>query len=189
MRGGIPNRIGHSIPTLINIALKLAERMHKNNSGEENYPDIFREFVIPCINGLYDDNNKNFATLALRLHLQAALASDRILKSQGADTTYDFCSNALMIYEDVLPDTKEQAAVIPSIVGSIEKIENLDLETLDPLRVQTAQFSQRLFRKPDQIQAILTTTHCFYKRTWAKTGKTGNTGKTSFNDYKKIINL
>lgn len=108
--------------------------------------------------------------LALRLYLQCAISCDRIKQHSGSNITYDFFSQALEIYEDVLPDTKTQAGTIPIFVGSLEKIKYLSSEEHEALRQQIVQLATRLFRKPDQVQSILSATHGFWSSCVFETG-------------------
>lgn len=137
---------------------------------KSNLPDIFREFIAPCINSLYNEDNVSNAALALRLYLQCAISCDRIKQHSSSNITYDFFSQALEIYEDVLPDTKTQAGTIPIFVGSLEKIKYLSSEEHEALRQQIVQLATRLFRKPDQVHSILAATHAFWSSCVFETG-------------------
>ena len=156
------NRLGYAIPSLVYNSLELIDMMTQSESScELDVDKIWNDLVTPSIQSLYDINTGEtvFAELALRLFLHSALYCDRLLKNKGSAQTYQFFSDALEIYEEVLPDSKTQAQAIPILVGTLEKIENLSNENHEPLRSHLFQLAGRLFRKPDQVEALLNISH------------------------------
>ena len=83
--------------------------------------------------------------LSLKLFLQCAQSADE-LKSGFA---YDFVSQAFIIFEDELTDSKAQVRSLVSMVGSLLSCRNLAQEDYDALITKTTQYAAKLLKKHD----------------------------------------
>ena len=79
--------------------------------------------------------------------LAAALEADA--QCLGA-ISYEFVSQAFILYEDELPDSKAQVKALRSMVGTLLAAENCDAADYDALAAKATQYAAKLFRKPDQ---------------------------------------
>ena len=74
-------------------------------------------------------------------------------QSLGA-ISYEFVSQAFILYEDELPDSKAQVKALRSMVGTLLAAENCDAADYDALAAKATQYAAKLFRKPDQCRMV-----------------------------------
>jgi len=96
---------------------------------------------------------------ALRVFLAAALEADA--QCLGA-ISYEFVSQAFILYEDELPDSKAQVKALRSMVGTLLAAENCDAADYDALAAKATQYAAKLFRKPDQCRMVAACSHLFW---------------------------
>lgn len=101
----------------------------------------------------------NDASLALRLFLQCALESNNC---QLDSVTYEFVTQAFLIYEDEISDSKSQMDLLSMFVGVLGTLTNLSEENYDTLITKTTQYAAKLLKKPDQCRAICKCSHLFW---------------------------
>jgi len=91
--------------------------------------------------------------------LAAALEADA--QCLGA-ISYEFVSQAFILYEDELPDSKAQVKALRSMVGTLLAAENCDAADYDALAAKATQYAAKLFRKPDQCRMVAACSHLFW---------------------------
>jgi vacuolar protein sorting-associated protein 35 len=97
--------------------------------------------------------------LALRLYLQCAeAASDCDLEP----VAYEFFTQAFMLYEEEIADSKAQVTAIHLIVGTLQRINVFGVENRDTLTHKATGYSARLLKKPDQCRAVYACSHLFW---------------------------
>ncbi|KAL0878125.1 hypothetical protein Bca101_027831 [Brassica carinata] len=97
--------------------------------------------------------------LALRLYLQCAeAASDCDLEPVG----YEFFTQAFILYEEEIADSKAQVTAIHLIVGTLQRINVFGVENRDTLTHKATGYSARLLKKPDQCRAVYACSHLFW---------------------------
>ncbi|KAL0701869.1 hypothetical protein Bca4012_057991 [Brassica carinata] len=97
--------------------------------------------------------------LALRLYLQCAeAASDCDLEP----VAYEFFTQAFILYEEEIADSKAQVTAIHLIVGTLQRINVFGVENRDTLTHKATGYSARLLKKPDQCRAVYACSHLFW---------------------------
>jgi len=95
---------------------------------------------------------------AARCFLLAFQAADKAQQSAQAD---EFMVQALTLLEET-PDSRAQAALLPCVVGALQRSTALPAEALEGFMQKTAIQAAGLLRKPDQVRAILLSAHLFW---------------------------
>jgi vacuolar protein sorting-associated protein 35 len=68
--------------------------------------------------------------LALRMHLMCALTADKCGKD---DVAYDMVSQAFVLYEDEISDSKQQVELVMVFTGTLRSLTRCTAETYDNL--------------------------------------------------------
>jgi len=128
----------------------------------------------------------HYPELSFKLYLEAAVAGDKcaVLKARaghvakhevsdslfkepaGADFSsiaYEFMSQAFVIYEDEISDSKAQFRSIALMIGSLLSCKMFEKEDYEALITKTAQYGARLLKKPDQCRIVMLCSHLFYR--------------------------
>ncbi|KAJ8601095.1 hypothetical protein CTAYLR_007836 [Chrysophaeum taylorii] len=101
----------------------------------------------------------SFPSLSLNLFLQCAQEAD---KCGFKAIAYEFVSQAFIIYEDELPDSKAQLRALHSMVGSLLLSRGFDDSDYDALATKTTQYAAKLLKKPDQCRMVATCSLLFW---------------------------
>jgi hypothetical protein len=67
--------------------------------------------------------------LALRMHLMCALTADKCGKD---DVAYDMVSQAFVLYEDEISDSKQQVELVTVFTGTLRSLSRSSSELCDP---------------------------------------------------------
>jgi len=109
--------------------------------------------------------------LCFRLTLHAAATADccATFASQHGDNkddlnpvTYEFMTQALLLYDSEISDSKCQPQAITSIVGTLLSFRSLETSEYEALITKTTQYAARLLKKPDQCKMVLLCSHLFF---------------------------
>lgn len=110
--------------------------------------------------------------MGFKLYLQAALTADRFAgpRKDGVaelldiygPMPYELISQAFALYEQHISDSKMQQRCVVSIMGTLLECRSLSDDDYQGLVTKTAQFSAKMFRKPDQCQLVAQCSHLFY---------------------------
>jgi vacuolar protein sorting-associated protein 35 len=115
------------------------------------------QLVLEILNGMAT----TFPEVALRLFLNAAQAADEFNYSAIA---YEFLKEALLTYESEVTDSKAQMRVLHAIIGTLLTCRNFSTEDYEALITKTAQYANKLLRKPDQCKMITLCSHLFWPK-------------------------
>ncbi|KAL0360522.1 UNVERIFIED_CONTAM: Vacuolar protein sorting-associated protein 35B [Sesamum radiatum] len=97
--------------------------------------------------------------LALRLYLQCAEgANDCDLEP----VAYDFFTQAFVLYEEEIADSKAQVTAIHLIIGTLQRMNVFGVENRDTLTHKATGYSAKLLKKPDQCRAVYACSHLFW---------------------------
>ncbi|KAF8044342.1 hypothetical protein BT93_A2360 [Corymbia citriodora subsp. variegata] len=97
--------------------------------------------------------------LALRLYLQCAeAAGDCDLEP----VAYEFFTQAFVLYEEEVADSKAQVTAIHLIIGSLQRMTVFGVENRDTLTHKATGYSAKLLKKPDQCRAVYACSHLFW---------------------------
>lgn len=97
--------------------------------------------------------------LALRLYLQCAEAANDCDLEHVA---YDFFTQAFILYEEEIADSKSQVTAIHLIIGSLQRMNVFGVENRDTLTHKATGYSAKLLKKPDQCRAVYACSHLFW---------------------------
>lgn len=116
----------------------------------------------------------NSPELAFKLYLEIAVSTDLLAHSTRAVSeykysstefsgiSYDFMTQAFLVYEDEISESKAQIRSITSIVGSLLSCRTFERADYEALITKTAQYAAKLLKKPDQCRMVCLCSRLFY---------------------------
>ncbi|CAL0303507.1 unnamed protein product [Lupinus luteus] len=160
MIGG-PRRLPFTVPSLIFSALKLVRQLQGQDgdvAGEEvpTTPKKIFQLLNEIIEAL---SSVSSPELALRLYLQCAEAANDCDLEPAA---YEFFTQAFVLYEEEIADSKAQVTAIHLIIGSLQRMNVFGVENRDTLTHKATGYSAKLLKKPDQCRAVYACSHLFW---------------------------
>uniref|UniRef100_A0A0D3AQW8 Vacuolar protein sorting-associated protein 35 n=1 Tax=Brassica oleracea var. oleracea TaxID=109376 RepID=A0A0D3AQW8_BRAOL len=162
MTGGT-RRLPFTIPPLIFSALRLVRQLESQGGDMtgEDLPATPRK-IFQILNQTIEVlSSVPCPELALRLYLQCAeAASDCDLEPAA----YEFFTQAFILYEEEIADSKAQVTAIHLIAGTLQRINVFGVENRDTLtpKATGGGYSARLLKKPDQCRAVYACSHLFW---------------------------
>eukprot|EP00985_Skeletonema_marinoi_P025359 scaffold18558_cov115-Skeletonema_marinoi.AAC.5 len=110
--------------------------------------------------------------LAFKLYLEIAAATDLLAYSiklsfesssnEFSSISYDFLTQAFLVYEDEISESSAQVRAITSIVGTLLSCRTFEKTDYEALITKTAQYSAKLLKKPDQCRMVCLCSRLFY---------------------------
>lgn len=97
--------------------------------------------------------------LALRLYLQCAEAAN---DCDLEPVAYEFFTQAFVLYEEEIADSKAQLTAIHLIIGMLQRMNVFGVENRDTLTHKATGYSAKLLKKPDQCRAVYACSHLFW---------------------------
>ncbi|TMW88113.1 vacuolar protein sorting-associated protein 35B-like isoform X1 [Solanum pennellii] len=160
MAGG-PKRLTFTVPPLSFSALKLVRRLQGQDgdvAGEEvpATPKKIFKLLNETIEAL---SSVPSPELALRLYLQCAEAAN---DCELEPIAYEFFTQAFVLYEEEVADSKAQVTAIHLIIGTLQKMTVFGVENRDTLTHKATGYSAKLLKKPDQCRAVYACSHLFW---------------------------
>ncbi|CAH1446325.1 unnamed protein product [Lactuca virosa] len=160
MAGG-PKRLPFTIPPLVFSALRLVRRLHNQDgdvAGEEDpaTPKKIFQLLNQTIEAL---SYVPAPELALRLYLQCAEAAN---DCDLEPVAYEFFTQAFVLYEEEIADSKAQVTAIHLIIGTLQRTHVFGVENRDTLTHKATGYSAKLLKKPDQCRAVYACSHLFW---------------------------
>ncbi|KAM7520062.1 hypothetical protein LguiB_019024 [Lonicera macranthoides] len=158
---GGPKRLPFTVPPLIFTTLKLVRRLQsqdENDAGEEASatPKKIFQILNQTIEAL---STVPAPELALRLYLQCAEAAN---DSDLEPVAYEFFTQAYILYEEEISDSKAQVTAIHLIIGTLQRMHIFGVENRDTLTHKATGYSAKLLKKPDQCRAVYACSHLFW---------------------------
>lgn len=159
---GGPKRLKFTIPPLVVSALKLIRRLPEegdNPFGKEasvSATKIF-QFLNQIIEAL--PSAPSSPDLAFRLYLQCAEAAN---KCDEEPIAYEFFTQAYILYEEEISDSKAQVTALQLIIGTLQRMHVFGVENRDTLTHKATGYSAKLLKKPDQCRAVYACSHLFW---------------------------
>lgn len=109
---------------------------------------------------------KSNVELGIKLYLQITLAADNLAalghKDEFGPIVYELASQAFVLYEEEIGDSKAQTRSIKVMIGTLLACQTLSNEEYESLIPKAAQYSAKLLKKPDQCQMVALCAHLFY---------------------------
>ncbi|GAA0162321.1 membrane traffic protein [Lithospermum erythrorhizon] len=75
---------------------------------------------------------------------------------------YEFFTQAFVLYEEEVVDSKAQVTSIHLIIGTLQRMSVFGVENRDTLTHKATGYSAKLLRKPDQCRAVYACAHLFW---------------------------
>ncbi|GMP44676.1 hypothetical protein CsSME_00013503 [Camellia sinensis var. sinensis] len=158
---GRPNRLPFTAPPLVFSALKLVRQL-QGQDGEvdgEEVPATPKK-IFQLLNQTIETlSSVQSPELALRLYLQCAEAAN---DSDLEPVAYEFFTQAFMLYEEEVADSKAQVTAIHLIIGTLQRMTVFGVENRDTLTHKATGYSAKLLKKPDQCRAVYACSHLFW---------------------------
>ncbi|CAL1355542.1 unnamed protein product [Linum trigynum] len=160
MNGG-PTRLPFTVPPLVFSALTLIRRLQAQDG------DVVGEEVPTTPKAIFQLLNQTIETLAvvpspelaLRLFLQCAEAAN---DCELEPVAYEFFTQAYVLYEEEIADSKAQVTAIHLITGTLQRMQVFGVENRDTLTHKATGYSAKLLKKPDQCRAVYACSHLFW---------------------------
>ncbi|KAJ6844655.1 vacuolar protein sorting-associated protein 35B-like [Iris pallida] len=158
---GGPKRLPFTVPPLVFSALKLVRRLQGQDgdvAGEEVLatPKKIFQILHQIIEAL---SSVPSPELALRLYLQCAEAAN---DCDLEPVAYEFFTQAFILYEEEIADSKAQVTAIHLIIGTLQRMNIFGVENRDTLTHKATGYSAKLLKKPDQCRAVYACSHLFW---------------------------
>ncbi|XP_026396354.1 vacuolar protein sorting-associated protein 35B-like [Papaver somniferum] len=158
---GGPQRLPFTVPPLIFSALKLVRRLQGQDGdvvGEDQAatPKKIFQLLHQTIEALL---SVPAPELALRLYLQCAEAAN---DCDLEPVAYEFFTQAFILYEEEVADSKAQVTAIHLIIGTLQRMNVFGVENRDTLTHKATGYSAKLLKKPDQCRAVYACSHLFW---------------------------
>ncbi|KAG1368808.1 vacuolar protein sorting-associated protein 35B [Cocos nucifera] len=158
---GGSKRLPFTVPPLVFSALKLVRRLQGQDGfelGEEvpATPKKIFQILHQTIEALTSVPSPE---LALRLYLQCAEAAN---DCDLEPVAYEFFTQAFILYEEEVSDSKAQVTAIHLIIGTLQRMNIFGVENRDTLTHQATGYSAKLLKKPDQCRAVYACSHLFW---------------------------
>ncbi|PIN00935.1 Membrane coat complex Retromer, subunit VPS35 [Handroanthus impetiginosus] len=160
LNGG-QKRLPYTVPPLIFSSLKLVRRLQGQDesvSGEDvsTTPKKIFQIVTQTIEAL---SSIPVPELALGLYLQCAEAAN---DCDLEPVAYEFFTQAYILYEEEITDSKAQVTSIHLIIGTLQRMHIFGVENRDALTHKATGYSAKLLKKPDQCRAVYACSHLFW---------------------------
>ncbi|XP_059638362.1 vacuolar protein sorting-associated protein 35B-like isoform X2 [Cornus florida] len=157
---GGAKRLSFTVPPLVFSALKLVRQLQGQDGdvvGEETVtPKKIFQLLNQTIEAL---SSVPSPELALRLYLQCAEAAN---DCDLEPVAYEFFTQAFILYEEEVADSKAQVTAIHLIIGTLQRMNVFGVENRDTLTHKATGYSAKLLKKPDQCRAVYACSHLFW---------------------------
>lgn len=158
-QGGV-KRIQFTLVPLVFGALRLSQKVRGLERQEE--PPALKyssKKIFQFLHEIVTAMAPSYPDLSLKLFLQCAQGADQC---EFKNIAYEFVSQASILYEDELTDSKAQLRALISMVGTLLACRNFDEPDYDTLSTKTTQYAAKLLKKPDQCRMVTLCSHLFW---------------------------
>ncbi|KAL9241413.1 hypothetical protein vseg_015529 [Gypsophila vaccaria] len=158
---GGAKRLSYTVPPLVFSSLKLI-RKFQNEDAKKSGDDVAAtpKKLFQMLNLLIEAlSNVPAPELALRLYLQCAEAAN---DSDLEPVACEFFTQAYIIYEEEISDSREQVNALYLIIGTLQRMHIFGVENRDTLTHKATGYSAKLLKKPDQCRAVYACSHLFW---------------------------
>ncbi|CAN0413469.1 unnamed protein product, partial [Discosporangium mesarthrocarpum] len=157
---GATGRIQYTLVPLVFRALELVRTIP---AAEAASVEVARQFssrkVFQFLHEIITAMGPSFPWTSLTLFLQCAMGADRA----GFNAiSYEFFSQAFILYEDEVTDSKVQVRALVAMVGALVCCVGFDAVDYEALAGRTAQYAAKLLKKPDQCRVVTLCSHLFW---------------------------
>jgi len=160
-------RIGFTLPCVVHSAFSLIsslqalklKRAQLEEDGEEvpEAPQVTVKKVFQFVHKTISKLNDTVPETSLQCWLIAATLATRMDATSPGDyepICYEFLTQALVVFEEEISDSKKQYDAIFTLIGTFCLLDCLDAENKETVSGKIVQHSQKLLKKPMQCRAI-----------------------------------
>jgi len=171
---GGPSRMKHTLLPLVFRALRLVTKIRDQRASgtlsldDEDWIKIGKKIFQFAHETVTQLSTIKLSETALRLFLQAAQAASYC---DFETIAYEFVTQAFLIYEEDISDSKSQFNTINLFIATIQSLKCFSSDNYDTLVTKTAQQSAKLLKKPDQTRAVAICSHLFWGDNEHRDGK------------------
>ncbi|GAV56721.1 Vps35 domain-containing protein [Cephalotus follicularis] len=159
MAGG-PRRLSFTVPSLIFSALRLVRQLQSQNGDVAGEVPATPMKIFQFLNQTLEVvSSVPSPELAIRLYLQCAEAAN---DCDLEPVAYEFFTQAFILYEEEVADSKAQVTALYLIIGSLQRMNVFGVENRDTLTHKATGYSAKLLKKPDQCRAVYACAHLFW---------------------------
>ncbi|XP_022923181.1 vacuolar protein sorting-associated protein 35A-like [Cucurbita moschata] len=160
LTGGI-KRLPFTVPALVFSSLKLVRQLQgqeENPFGDETATNPKKNFQL-LTQTIEILSSVPAPELAFRLYLQCAEAAN---DCDLEPVAYEFFTQAYILYEEEISDSKAQVTALHLIIGTLQKMHVFGVENRDTLTHKATGYSAKLLKKSDQCRAVYACSHLFW---------------------------
>lgn len=159
---GGEQRLKINLPPILFRAIQLIDRNMEREQKEDPEQKVKTKKILQFIHKGLSVLSPLDPNMSIRLYLQASLMSDR----HGFEPiTYEFLTQAFVVYEEEMANSKDLSSAVAVIVGTVERLRGLTEENYDAVSTQATQHSARLLKKADKTRAVYNCAHMFWSGT------------------------
>lgn len=119
--------------------------------------------LFKLVNELIEGIKAQYPEISLRLYLQATQAINLIPTfADLEELAYEFCSQALIIYQEEISDSDAKQSAINLIVSTIYNLTCFGNDNFDTLVTNSVSYCSKLLKKPSQCEAIVMASNLYY---------------------------
>ncbi|GAA0154252.1 membrane traffic protein [Lithospermum erythrorhizon] len=158
---GGTKRLPFTVPPLIFNSLQLVRQLQSQdeNATEDEAP-VTPKKIFQMLNQTIEALiSVPVPELALWLYLQCAEAAN---DCDLEPVAYEFFTQAYILYEEEVTDSKAQVTAIHLIIGTLQRMHVFGIENRDTLTHKATGYSAKLLKKPDQCRAVYACSHLFW---------------------------
>eukprot|EP00897_Mesotaenium_endlicherianum_P007208 jgi/Mesen1/6515/ME000332S05522 len=156
---GGPSRLLFTLPPIVFSSLKLVRVLMQGEPSDEDEGQVTPQKIFQFLFKTVEVLVGVAPELAFRLYLQCAEAASECALEPLA---YDFFTQAFILYEEEIADSKAQVTALQLIVGTLQRTSVFGADNRDTLTHKATGYSAKLLKKADQCRAVCACSHLFW---------------------------
>eukprot|EP00850_Spirogloea_muscicola_P002909 SM000011S19087 [mRNA] locus=s11:783175:828718:+ [translate_table: standard] len=139
-------------------------RRHLASGGSKRLPYTYPSLVfctlklVRCLQNVEESEEAEGVSRSKLFRYLHQAASE----CQMEDLAYEFFTQAFVLYEEDISDSKAQITAIYLIIGTLQRTLVFGPENRDTLTHKATGYSAKLLKRPDQCRAVYTCSHLFW---------------------------
>lgn len=160
LQGG-PQRIRHTLPPLAFSALATVRRVAAAQQGGST-PQVGCAAWYQLLHQTATElASVPAAELALQLFLTCAHSASE--EAALEVTAYEFFEQAFVLYEESIPDSRQEVRALQSIIGTLNRCYVFGADERAALAHKASSYCAKLLKRTDQCQALLACSHLHWQ--------------------------
>lgn len=157
-------RVCYTYPSLVNAVLRLVRKLQLIEHIKTKDQKVKAGRMLTFISGMLSELEQHSfnALKCFNMNLMGAAIADEV---QLVDASYDFFTEALLIYEQFFLDSRSQYQALMGLINKLISAKNMiqtRSESFDKLITRTTIYSSKLLRKTDQCRAVYMSSHLWW---------------------------